>query len=64
MNIGHVTIGSKLSISFARSIGFVWILCMTSACADWPQAAGPNHDYQVSGRAPTKFSVARNQQVL
>ncbi len=38
--------------------------CNTSVFADWPQAAGPNHDYQVDGRAPTSFSVARNQRVL
>jgi hypothetical protein len=31
-----------------------------SAFADWPRAAGPNHDYQVSGRAPAAFSFARN----
>ncbi len=35
-----------------------------SAFADWPQAAGPNNDYQVSGSAPTAFSVTRNQHVL
>lgn len=31
---------------------------------DWPQAAGPNHDYQVNGTATTQFSVTRNQNVL
>jgi hypothetical protein len=44
------------------------VLCLlvfsASAFADWPQAAGPHHDYQVSGLAPTEFSVARHQRVL
>lgn len=42
-------------------IGFVWSL---KACADWPEAAGPNHDYQVAGTAPTQFSVVRGENVL
>lgn len=36
----------------------------SSLHADWPQAAGPNHDYRVAGHAPTTFSVVRNQRVL
>ena len=32
--------------------------------AEWPQAAGPHHDYQVAGNAPTEFSVARGENVL
>lgn len=32
--------------------------------ADWPQAAGPNHNYQVEGKAPTSFSVARDEHVV
>jgi hypothetical protein len=43
----------------------LWLLFFnTGAFADWPQVAGPNHDYQVSGHAPTAFSVARNQHIL
>jgi len=38
-------------------------LLVTSASGDWPQAAGPHHDYQAQGRAVTSFSVARDQQV-
>ncbi|MEM9365131.1 MAG: PQQ-binding-like beta-propeller repeat protein [Planctomycetota bacterium] len=33
-------------------------------CADWPQASGPNHDYQTQGHASTEFSVAQGQHVL
>jgi len=43
----------------------LWLLLFTGQVfADWPQAAGPNYDYQVGGRAPRAFSVARNQRVL
>jgi len=31
---------------------------------DWPQASGPNHNFQVEGEAPKAFSVSRNQNVL
>lgn len=31
---------------------------------DWPQAAGPNHNYQADGIAATSFSVVRNDNVL
>ncbi len=42
----------------------VWILfCACAAFADWPQAAGPNDDYHIIGRAPTAFSVARNENI-
>ena len=36
----------------------------TNVAAQWPEAAGPNHDYQVDGRVPSAFSVTRNQQVI
>jgi len=50
-------------ICFITSLlGLTWL--GTSLKADWPQAAGPNHDYRVAGRAPTAFSVARDQRVL
>ena len=46
-------------------IAVLWLLIIPeNALADWPQAAGPNHDYQVRGRAPISFSVARNKQVV
>lgn len=49
-----------------RTFGFtLWLLLFpASAFADWPQASGPNDNYQVSGRVPTAFSVVRNQRVL
>lgn len=47
---------------------FVMLLLVVSPAAvfadGWPQAAGPNHDYQVDGQAATSFSVARNDNVL
>lgn len=35
-----------------------------SAAADWPQAAGPNGNFQVDGKAPAEFSVTHNRNVL
>ena len=32
--------------------------------ADWPEAAGPHHNYIVQGNAPTDFSVSLNKAVL
>jgi outer membrane protein assembly factor BamB len=32
--------------------------------ADWPEAAGPNHDFKADGTALTSFSVSRNDGVL
>ena len=32
--------------------------------ADWPQASGPDHNFQVKGEAPKAFSVSKNQNVL
>ncbi|MEM8911041.1 MAG: PQQ-binding-like beta-propeller repeat protein [Planctomycetota bacterium] len=32
--------------------------------ADWPQASGPNNDYQVDGRTSVDFSVASGKDVL
>ncbi|MEK6233963.1 MAG: PQQ-like beta-propeller repeat protein, partial [Planctomycetales bacterium] len=31
---------------------------------DWPQAAGPNGNFIAEGKAPEKFSVSRNENVL
>lgn len=40
------------------------LLTSVSYGEDWPQAAGPNHNYQVKGNAVTGFSVSRNENVL
>jgi outer membrane protein assembly factor BamB len=42
------------------------VLSVPTLCfADWPQAAGPNHQYVVEdGKALTEFSVARNEGVI
>ena len=34
-----------------------------AVAADWPQAAGPNGNFVVEGKAPASFSVARNENV-
>ena len=41
-----------------------FFLLTHSVFADWPQAAGPNHNYEVDGSAPTDFSVTRGKNVL
>ncbi len=38
------------------------ITCVALA-EDWPQAAGPNHNFVVEGNAPASFSVARNENI-
>lgn len=43
---------------------FSWLPAIGVSSADWPQAAGPNHDYRVAGEAPKSFSVSRNQNIL
>jgi outer membrane protein assembly factor BamB len=45
------------------AITLALVFC-TCAAADWPQAAGPNHNYIVKGTAPTTFSVSLNKAVL
>ena len=32
--------------------------------ADWPQAAGPKGNWQTEGKAPTSWSVSRNQNIV
>lgn len=66
MRIAKSTKHSALTLKrVAPIIAAIWLfLFATSVFADWPQAAGPNHDYQVNGRASTAFSVARNQHVV
>lgn len=66
MSIGNGAYCSTLTRGCTQAINAVFLLFLFTAnsAADWPQAAGPNHDYQVSGRAPTTFSVARDQHVL
>lgn len=60
-------------IADSAAVGLRWSRIIAVACllfspsnvrADWPQAAGPNHDYRVEGRAPTAFSITRNERVL
>lgn len=44
----------------------VWLMCSASyveALADWPQAAGPNHNYGVHGNASTAFSATRGASI-
>jgi len=43
---------------------FSWLATIGFLSADWPQAAGPNHNYRVTGEAPGSFSVAGNQKIL
>ena len=40
------------------------LFCTSKVSAEWPQAAGPNHNYQTTGHAVTEFSVSRDQHVL
>ena len=43
----------------------IWLVMMSTdqILADWPQAAGPNGNYQVRGKAPTRFSVRKGDLV-
>ena len=49
---------------------YATIFCLLSACttlsraSDWPEAAGPQHNFIVDGSAPTSFSVSRNEGVI
>ena len=43
---------------------FLCFIVVGVASADWPQAAGPDHNFQVNGEAPGAFSVSKNQNVL
>lgn len=51
-----------------RRILFLTSLLMVSVsrllAADWPQAAGPNGDFVVDGKAVSTFSVAMNRNVI
>ncbi len=53
---------NRFSISSAVLFGLLFSAAITRA--QWPQAAGPNHDYQVAGTAAEKFSVTLDQNVL
>jgi outer membrane protein assembly factor BamB len=45
-------------------IAFLVLLQMgVSQCDDWRQAAGPNGNFIVEGKAPVSFSVARDEEV-
>ncbi|MDG2223818.1 MAG: PQQ-binding-like beta-propeller repeat protein, partial [Rubripirellula sp.] len=46
-------------------IGCLWLMLFaTPVVGDWPQAAGPNHDYKIRDHVPTDFSVALGHNVL
>lgn len=53
---------TKVSVA-AVAAALLTSLATTSTRADWPQAAGPNHDYVVNGRAPTEFSATTQQNI-
>ena len=36
----------------------------TARCENWGQAAGPNGNFIVKGKAPLKFSITRDEAVL
>src|SRR5688572_5858580 len=40
------------------------IVPLAASADNWPQAAGPNLNWTVNGKAPTKWSVARNENIL
>jgi outer membrane protein assembly factor BamB len=40
------------------------IACSASAEGHWPQAAGPNHNWQVDGEPPTRWSATRNEAIV
>lgn len=40
------------------------LLNQLAVADDWPEAAGPNHNFVVAGNAPASFSVAREENVL
>jgi outer membrane protein assembly factor BamB len=42
----------------------VMAVCRLAGADDWPQAAGPNGNFVVQGKAPHTFSVAKNENVL
>lgn len=46
------------------TILWLTVLGLGKSLADWPQAAGPNGNYQAQGKAPTAFSVANDECVL
>lgn len=51
-----------------RTCLLISAICLTCSClvsaADWPQAAGPNGNFVVDGKAVTRFCVATSQNVL
>ena len=52
-----VVMGAALNQLLLLLILLVGAASSVRALADWPQAAGPNHDYRVQGRGPTYFSA-------
>ena len=59
----HVPLSPMRTCSYLFRAMILLCALAGQAWGDWPQAAGPHHDYQASGRAVTAFSVARNQHV-
>ena len=72
MDITKRNVGLGSSSGFHRravvwchfNVGLWLMLFATPAVGDWPQAAGPNHDYKIRGHAPTDFSVALGRNIL
>lgn len=54
----------SISLQCLRLCVFVALLLTSVEAEDWPQAAGPHHNYRVSGRAAAEFSVTRDQHVV
>jgi outer membrane protein assembly factor BamB len=60
----HDSRGMKLS-QVRVLLGLVAILIAFSSMAnDWPEAAGPNHNFTMTGQAPWLFSASRDQHIV
>lgn len=49
-------------MSFSKVVIFL-SLGLSTLAQNWPQASGPNGDYQVKGQAPIEWSVVRNENI-
>ena len=56
-------LGIALRPFLLLSVWLVYSASCSEGVADWPQAAGPNHNYRVHGSASTAFSVTRGASV-
>ena len=45
-------------------VSLLVVSCAAARASDWPQAAGPNGNFVVSGEAPRQFSVSLHQNVI